>query len=132
MLNSKLPSNQQLVPLSVLADKGPYQLTYLSILVQRKKLKAKKIGKKYYSKLIWLEEYLELHGNRNFAVNLSTTNNSKIISHTRVANRANLIESASEHLKGGIFSYFRKITRYLRGNKAIADDNLLSDSAILE
>jgi hypothetical protein len=40
---------QKLLPLRVIAEKSPYSAAYLSILVQRKKLKAEKVGRNYYT-----------------------------------------------------------------------------------
>ncbi|MFA6106958.1 MAG: hypothetical protein WC745_04815, partial [Patescibacteria group bacterium] len=54
--------NTRLLPLRALAKEGPYSLSYLSNLVQRKKLKAKKIGRNYFSSKEWFFEYLEKHG----------------------------------------------------------------------
>jgi len=52
---------KKLVPLKRIAETSSYSLGYVSILVQRKKLKAKKIGNKYYSTKEWFDQYLELH-----------------------------------------------------------------------
>ena len=51
----------QLVPLKYFADKNLYQTSYLSVLVQRKKLKAKKVGRIYYTTQDWFIEYLTKH-----------------------------------------------------------------------
>ena len=56
-----LEERKKLIPLRKLAIEGPYEARYLSLLVQRKKLKAKKVGRNYYSTKEWLDEYLELH-----------------------------------------------------------------------
>ncbi|MDO8668152.1 MAG: WD40 repeat domain-containing protein, partial [bacterium] len=53
--------NKKLVPLRKIAQASSYGFGYISILVQRKKLKAKKIGNKYYSTQEWFNEYLDLH-----------------------------------------------------------------------
>ncbi|MDP2736228.1 MAG: hypothetical protein Q8O59_00370, partial [bacterium] len=52
---------KKLVPLKRIAEASSYSFGYVSILVQRKKLKAKKIGNKYYSTKEWFDQYLELH-----------------------------------------------------------------------
>lgn len=46
-------------PLKKFAADGLYDVTYLSILVQRKKLKAKKAGRNYFTTIEWFEEYLD-------------------------------------------------------------------------
>lgn len=53
---------KKLIPLKRIAEASSYSPGYVSILVQRKKLKAKKIGNKYYSTKEWLDQYLNLHG----------------------------------------------------------------------
>ncbi|MFA6171761.1 MAG: hypothetical protein WCW77_03820 [Patescibacteria group bacterium] len=58
----QLSENRKLLPLRSFAKDGPYTLAYLSNLVQRKKLKAKKIGRNYFSSRQWFSEYLEKHG----------------------------------------------------------------------
>ncbi|MFH1583374.1 MAG: hypothetical protein ABIB72_03615, partial [Candidatus Falkowbacteria bacterium] len=56
------PDNyKKLMPLKRIAEASSYSFGYVSILVQRKKLKAKKIGNKYYSTQEWFDQYLELH-----------------------------------------------------------------------
>lgn len=107
MLNSKLPKGEQLVPLSVLAEESPYQLTYLSILVQRKKLKAKKIGKKYYSKRIWLEEYMDAHSNK--------ANESFSVMQESLPKTANILGRA----KAGIFGYFQRFVKLFKGSDVL-------------
>jgi hypothetical protein len=67
MLN--IPEKDKLLPLRRFADSKLYSLAYLSILVQRKKLKAKKIGRNYYTCVRWLEEYLEKHARDDFRYN---------------------------------------------------------------
>ena len=59
----RTPQNElkKLVPLRQLTKAGSYSFGYISILVQRKKLKAKKIGNKYYSTQEWFNQYLDLH-----------------------------------------------------------------------
>lgn len=52
---------KKLIPLKSIAEISSYSFGYVSILVQRKKLKAKKIGNKYYSTQEWFNQYLELH-----------------------------------------------------------------------
>lgn len=52
----------KLIPLRKFAVTGIYSSAYLSQLVQRKKLKAKRIGRNFFSTTEWFEEYLERHG----------------------------------------------------------------------
>ncbi|MDO8592223.1 MAG: NYN domain-containing protein, partial [bacterium] len=52
---------KKLVPLKRIAEASSYSFGYVSILVQRKKLKAKKIGNKYFTTKEWFDQYLELH-----------------------------------------------------------------------
>ena len=60
MLN--LPkAKKHLVPLRRFSCDGLYTLAYLSQLVQRGKLKAKKVGKNYHTNREWFENYLEAH-----------------------------------------------------------------------
>lgn len=54
-------NDKKLIPLRRLTEYGLYKISYLSILVQRKKLKAKKIGRNYYTTIEWFNEYLEKH-----------------------------------------------------------------------
>lgn len=54
-------SRDKFVPLRRFAYDGLYNLAYLSQLVQRGKLKARKIGKNYNTTREWFEEYLETH-----------------------------------------------------------------------
>ena len=56
-------SKKELFPLRRFVISGLYDITYLSQLVQRKKLKAKKIGRNYFICLEWLEEYFEKYSN---------------------------------------------------------------------
>jgi len=53
--------NKKLIPLRRLAQESSYSAAYVSILVQRKKLRAKKIGRNYFSTREWFNEYLETH-----------------------------------------------------------------------
>ncbi len=57
----KEDSSQKLIPLRKFAIPGVYSSAYLSQLVQRKKLRAKKIGRNYYSCQDWFDDYLALH-----------------------------------------------------------------------
>lgn len=54
-----------LVPLKNFAAKDLYQTRYLSVLVQRKKLKAKKVGRIYFTTEAWFKEYLVRHAQNN-------------------------------------------------------------------
>lgn len=53
-----------LIPLSRFARSGQYNAAYLSLLVQRKKLKAKKIGRNYYTTREWFDDYLVKHSRK--------------------------------------------------------------------
>jgi len=50
---------EKLEPLRRFCVPGLYSVRYLSILVQRKRLRAKKIGRNYFTCQHWFEEYLE-------------------------------------------------------------------------
>ncbi|MFH1427322.1 MAG: hypothetical protein ABIG60_02230, partial [Patescibacteria group bacterium] len=52
---------KKLIPLRRLTEEGPYSTAYLSLLVQRKKLKAKKVGRNYFTTREWFNNYLENH-----------------------------------------------------------------------
>ncbi|MFA6107040.1 MAG: hypothetical protein WC745_05230, partial [Patescibacteria group bacterium] len=52
---------KKLLPLRQFAKEGPYSAAYLSILVQRKSLKARRIGRNYFTTLEWFNEYLQQH-----------------------------------------------------------------------
>ncbi len=54
-------NEKQLIPLRQFAKRGPYSPAYLSLLVQRGKLKAKKIGRNYYTTQEWFNEYFEIY-----------------------------------------------------------------------
>ncbi len=57
-----LPQAQdKLVPLRKFSSPGVYSAAYLSQLVQRKKLKAKKVGRNYFTCETWFNEYLETY-----------------------------------------------------------------------
>ena len=51
----------KLVPLRKFAVPGIYSAAYLSQLVQRGKLRAKRIGRNYFTSENWFNEYLERH-----------------------------------------------------------------------
>lgn len=61
MLKSVKNENKRLAPLRNFAQDGQYTTAYLSLLVQRKKLKAKKIGRNFFTSKEWFNEYLEKH-----------------------------------------------------------------------
>ncbi|MDP2708938.1 MAG: hypothetical protein Q8O93_02710, partial [bacterium] len=61
MRRNKSDDYKKLVPLKRMAEASSYSLGYVSILVQRKKLKAKKIGNKYFTTREWFDQYLEAH-----------------------------------------------------------------------
>jgi len=60
-MQSELKEQQGLVPLRRFAKEDLYSSSYLSLLVQRKKLRAKKIGRNFYTTQRWFEEYLRQH-----------------------------------------------------------------------
>ena len=60
-MRKSLKYRQKLVPLRRFADSNLYSVSYLSLLVQRKKLKAEKVGRNYYTTEEWFKEYLEKH-----------------------------------------------------------------------
>lgn len=60
-MQRKPDSNIKLLPLRRFAVAGLYDVAYLSLLVQRKTLKARKIGRNYYTTAAWFEEYLDKH-----------------------------------------------------------------------
>jgi hypothetical protein len=51
----------KLLPLRRFALDGYYNSAYLSLLVQRNKLKAKRVGRNYFTTVTWFEEYLDCH-----------------------------------------------------------------------
>ena len=53
--------NKKLIPLRRLTEISSYSAAYISILVQRKKLKAKRIGRNFFTTKEWFNEYLESH-----------------------------------------------------------------------
>lgn len=60
MHNSK-NDPKKLFPLRNFVIPGLYEMPYLSILAQRKKLKTKKVGRNYFTCELWFNEYLEKH-----------------------------------------------------------------------
>jgi hypothetical protein len=56
-----LPEPNRLIPLRKFAKPGVYSAAYLSQLVQRKRLKAQRIGRNFYTTQAWFDEYLALH-----------------------------------------------------------------------
>jgi hypothetical protein len=61
MLRKLDKKEENYLPLRRFAHKNLYNEFYLSNLVQRKKLKVKKIGRNYYTTIEWFKEYLALH-----------------------------------------------------------------------
>ena len=59
-----LSGNNNLIPLRHFVKEGLYSQAYLSLLVQRKKLKAEKIGRNYFTTREWFEEYVNLHASK--------------------------------------------------------------------
>lgn len=60
-MQSELKNKERLVPLRRFAREDLYSSSYLSLLVQRKKLKAKRIGRNFYTTQQWFEDYLRKH-----------------------------------------------------------------------
>ena len=60
----KQKKNLALIPLWRFARSGQYSQAYLSLLVQRKKLKAKRIGRNYYTTQVWFNDYLVKHSRK--------------------------------------------------------------------
>ena len=60
-MRKNIANRPKLIPLRRFAQNGLYSCSYLSLLVQRKKLKAEKIGRNYYTAELWFNEYLEQH-----------------------------------------------------------------------
>ena len=69
---NKNKENKRLIPLRRFAEVGPYGSAYLSNLVQRKSLKAKKIGRNYFTTQEWFNEYLEMHAREGKRPSLET------------------------------------------------------------
>ncbi|MCK5211345.1 hypothetical protein KAJ89_01460 [Candidatus Parcubacteria bacterium] len=62
MLKNHLSRDKEkLIPLRKFSVEDVYSPAYLSQLVQRGKLKAKRIGRNYYTSEKWFSEYLEQH-----------------------------------------------------------------------
>ena len=81
MLKEPEKQEQKLYPLRKFSLPGIYSVAYLSQLVQRKKLKAKKIGRNYFTTREWFNEYLERHardGKQHDYYNYLDKNNLKL------------------------------------------------------
>jgi len=63
-MKKKEKKENKLLPLRKFAEGGFYSPAYLSNLVQRKKLRAEKIGRNYFTTQEWFNEYLEKHGRK--------------------------------------------------------------------
>lgn len=61
----KKQTKNQLIPLCRFAETSQYSQAYLSLLVQRKKLRAKKIGRNYFTTQEWFNEYLLKHARKD-------------------------------------------------------------------
>ncbi|MFH1822074.1 MAG: hypothetical protein ABH830_00040, partial [Patescibacteria group bacterium] len=57
----KIKELKKLIPLRRISQEGPYNTAYLSLLVQRKKLKAKRIGRNFFTTREWFNDYLDNH-----------------------------------------------------------------------
>ncbi|MFA6306727.1 MAG: hypothetical protein WCV70_04095 [Patescibacteria group bacterium] len=60
-MRDKSLSENELMPLRRLAEISSYSPAYISLLVQRKKLKAKRVGRNFLTTKKWFNEYLEKH-----------------------------------------------------------------------
>lgn len=58
---NKKSEDAKLMPLRKFAEDGVYSAAYLSLLVQRKKLKVERVGRNYFTTREWFNEYLEKH-----------------------------------------------------------------------
>ncbi len=56
---------KKLISLRNISQNSQYSPVYISLLVQRKKLKAKKVGRNYFTTKEWFNEYLERHARDN-------------------------------------------------------------------
>ncbi|MFA6394005.1 MAG: hypothetical protein WCW25_03995, partial [Patescibacteria group bacterium] len=63
---------KKLLPLRQFAKEGPYSAAYLSILVQRKSLKARRVGRNFFTTREWFNEYLERHAQEKKSVEAKT------------------------------------------------------------
>ncbi len=61
MLKNEIKKENKLIPLRKFSVPGVYSSAYLSQLVQRKKLKAEKIGRNYFTTEKWFNDYIEKH-----------------------------------------------------------------------
>lgn len=60
-MRQKSLNENELIPLRRLAEISSYSPAYISLLVQRKKLKAKRVGRNFLTTKKWFNEYLEKH-----------------------------------------------------------------------
>ncbi len=78
-MRDKSLSENELIPLRRLAEISSYSPAYISLLVQRKKLKAKRVGRNFLTTKKWFNEYLTKHAQeekkspRHESVNRSET-----------------------------------------------------------
>jgi len=68
-------NKNRLIPLSRFAKEGQYNAAYLSLLVQRKKLKAERIGRNYFTTKAWFDEYLFQHARKEKMILSDTIEN---------------------------------------------------------
>ena len=84
----KNKENKKLIPLRRFSETGPYSAAYLSNLVQRKKLKAKKVGRNFFTTQEWFNEYLEIHA--QYGKRQEIEKREEISSESKVENPINL------------------------------------------
>jgi len=80
--NKKKDLNKKLFPLRRFSEIGLYDLTYLSLLIQRGKLNAQKVGRNYFTTIEWFEEYLKNHSrnkNIDFDKNIVLKKSEKLV-----------------------------------------------------
>lgn len=77
----------KLIPLRTIAKESPYSAAYLSILVQRNKLRAERIGRNYYTTKEWFQEYLDKHGREDKVGELEKTDIQSVVNRLSKQNR---------------------------------------------
>jgi len=87
----------RLVPLRRFSDTKLYSTAYLSVLVQRKKLKAQKAGRIYYTCQAWFEDYLDTHAREEIRTDYYRNKNLKIDNQNNLNNNLTALD------RGGFF-----------------------------
>jgi hypothetical protein len=106
--NKKKDLNKKLFPLKRFSKVGLYNLTYLSLLVQRGKLKAEKVGRNYFTNIEWFEDYLVNHSrdkNKKFDKNLILNKSTNLVS------KNNNIESLSKGEVNGLNEFLNVVLK---------------------